>query len=805
MTIHRRISRILSGAAALWAAGAASLLAATFIPIRDGELYRRADVVVHGVVVSSDVVAGARWPETVSVIRPLRVLKGDLSGVLVLHQAGGALPGGVGFRMYGRPEYTPGEEVIVFAIPWEEGDYQTAEMLLGKFAVETDESGRLFAVPALSGARSPGIVIQRREAPDPGLRPDFQDNPSARFAPGRPALDVEPDSMSPPRELDRFLDFIANGASATAGISPAPVGKLQPVIHAELAGRRPEWANIGDEPGGQLVRWFNNATGAFFLDGTANLSGSGVTEATNALAVWTNDANSTINYTKTSDTSKLPLHLAATSAPCGWSTCIGPSESGVVGCGGPAWDVPSTPCPADHQYRGDCYGQIGDYRSFGGGSPEIWLRCWTQANVFDSLTVQVILEHELGHTLGLDHPDQFVSPHDVCPGDEAGAIMNSTVEGGSVVSAALGPDDQDAIRYLYGDGGNHCGAGTPTVTPTRTRTPTRTPTPTPTLTPTRTPTFTRTPTPSFTPTRTKTAPGPTSTATPTPTRTLTPSFTPTGGPVAHISSITATSGPAAGGTSITITGSGFFAVTGVTIGGFAATNVVGGGLTSITCNTPALAAGALYDVHVTTSGAGSATLTKGWFADFLDVPQAFLYHGAIEKIVRAGITSGCATGKYCPGDPVTRDAMAKFLLIAKHGSSFSPPPPTGTVFCDVSVSTLLAKWIEEVKAEGIATGAEIGGCGKPNYHPTDPVTRDAMAKFLLLAKNGSSFSAPPASGTVFCDVTTATFLAKWMEELKVEAITSGCDAGGCGKPDYCPSGTVTRGELAKFLRIAFGL
>ena len=804
MTIRRRIPRVLSGAAILGAAGAAQLFASTFIPIRDGDLYRRAEVVVHGVVVSSDVVAGERWPETVSVIRPLRVLKGNLSGVLVLHQAGGALPGGVGFRMYGRPEYTPGEEVIVFAIPWEEGDYQTAEMLLGKFGVETDESGRLFAVPALSGARSPGIVIQRREAPDPGLRPDFEDNPSARFAPRRSALDVEPDSVSPPRELDRFLDFIANGAAGAAGVSAAPVGTLQPVIHAELAGRRPEWANLGDEPGGQLVRWFNNATGAFFLDGTANITGGGVTEATNALAAWTNDANSTINYTKTSDTSKLPLHLAATSSPCGWSTCIGPSESGVVGCGGPAWDVPPNPCPTGdpHLYRGDCYGQIGDYRSFGGGSPEIWLRCWTQANVFDSLTVQVILEHELGHTLGLDHPDQFVSPHDVCPGDEAGAIMNSTVEGGSVVSAALGLDDQDAIRYLYGDGGNHCGAGTPTVTPTRTRTPTKTLTPTPTLTPTRTPTFTRTPTPSFTPTRTKTVPGPTSTATPTPTRTSTPTRTPTGGPVAHITSIAATSGPAAGGTSITITGSGFFSVTGVTIGGFAATNVVGGGLTSITCNTPALAPGALYDVHVTTSGAGSATLTKGWFADFLDVPQAYLYHAAIEKVLRAGITSGCGGGNYCPVQLVTRDQMSVFILRGEHGGTYNPPAATGTVFSDVTTSTPFAKWMERFAAEGISTGC--AGGSPPPYCPTQNVTRDAMAKFLLLGKHGSGFGPPAATGTVFADVQTTTFLAKWMEELKAEAITGGCQAG-VPLPSYCPQGTVTRGEMAKFIRATFGL
>jgi hypothetical protein len=187
------------------------------------------------------------------------------------------------------------------------------------------------------------------------------------------------------------------------------------------------------------------------------------------------------------------------------------------------------------------------------------------------------------------------------------------------------------------------------------------------------------------------------------------------------------------------------------------------------------------------------------------VPQAFLYHAAIEAIVRAGITSGCGNGNFCPNDPVTRDAMAKFLLVAKHGSAFNPPAATGNVFCDVTVGTLLAKWIEEVKAEGIASGAETGACGKPNYHPTAPVTRDAMAKFLLLTIHGSAFSPPAATGNVFCDVLAGTFLAKWMEELKTEAITGGCGAGGCGKPNYCPTDTVSRGEMAKFLKVGFNL
>ena len=342
---------------------------------------------------------------------------------------------------------------------------------------------------------------------------------------------------------------------------------------------------------------------------------------------------------------------------------------------------------------------------------------------------------------------------------------------------------------------------TPSVTPSQTSTPTRTPTPSPTS---------AGPTSTFTPTVTVTATG---TSTSTPTRTPTPGVpintptpTKTSGPVTQVTGISPTSGPPAGGTAITITGSGFFAVTSVTIGGAAVTNVSVIGSTQITGTAPALAAGALYDVVVTTAGAGTGHLLKGWLADFTDVPQAFLYHNAIEKIFRAGITSGCGVGIYCPGDAITRDAMAVFILRGKHGASFNPPAATGTVFGDVTTGTFLAKWIEEFGNEGFTTG-----CGGGNYCPTGDVTRDGMAVFLERGKHGTSFNPPTATGNVFCDVLVSTFLAKWMENLKADNITQGCGTGPCVRlggattPTFCPTGTVTRGEMAPFIVRTFGL
>jgi S-layer homology domain len=47
---------------------------------------------------------------------------------------------------------------------------------------------------------------------------------------------------------------------------------------------------------------------------------------------------------------------------------------------------------------------------------------------------------------------------------------------------------------------------------------------------------------------------------------------------------------------------------------------------------------------------------------FSDVATGASYHDEVESLVGAGITSGCGTGTYCPGNAVTRGSMAQFLV-----------------------------------------------------------------------------------------------------------------------------------------------
>ena len=67
-----------------------------------------------------------------------------------------------------------------------------------------------------------------------------------------------------------------------------------------------------------------------------------------------------------------------------------------------------------------------------------------------------------------------------------------------------------------------------------------------------------------------------------------------------------------------------------------------------------------------------------------------------------------------------------FLLKAKHGSDYAPPPATGDVFDDVPSGAFAAAWIEELAAEGIT-----GGCGTRKYCPDNIVTREQMAALIV--------------------------------------------------------------------------
>ena len=181
-----------------------------------------------------------------------------------------------------------------------------------------------------------------------------------------------------------------------------------------------------------------------------------------------------------------------------------------------------------------------------------------------------------------------------------------------------------------------------------------------------------------------------------------------------ILSVDPRSGPAEGGTAVGITGMEFGPNTLLTVGGLPLTNVQVLDSTFLTGAMPALSPGTVYDVAATNPPLGADSLPSAWLSDFLDVPAGHALHQYVVSLVTNGISAGVGGGNFGIGAPTTRQQMAVFLLKAKHGSCYMPPPCAG-IFPDVPCSSPFAPWVEQLAAEGIT-----GGCGGGNFCPSTP-------------------------------------------------------------------------------------
>jgi hypothetical protein len=111
---------------------------------------------------------------------------------------------------------------------------------------------------------------------------------------------------------------------------------------------------------------------------------------------------------------------------------------------------------------------------------------------------------------------------------------------------------------------------------------------------------------------------------------------------------------------------------------------------------------------------------------FSDVPAASPFCRWIEELARRGVAGGCGGGNFCPGDAVTREQMAVFVLRTLD-ETLSPPACTTPVFDDVPADSPFCRWIEELARRGV-----VSGCGGGSYCPTQPVTREQMGVFISL-------------------------------------------------------------------------
>jgi hypothetical protein len=162
-------------------------------------------------------------------------------------------------------------------------------------------------------------------------------------------------------------------------------------------------------------------------------------------------------------------------------------------------------------------------------------------------------------------------------------------------------------------------------------------------------------------------------------------------------------------------------------------------------------------------------------------------------LAEEGITKGCnppTNDQFCPSDTVTRGQMAAFLVRFLSLTDIDP-----TISFNDTAGNIFEQDILKLATAGITRGCNVDGT---SFCPLDGVTRGQMAAFLVRAFSLTD----DGGGDLFTDDDTSIFEGD-IDRLATAGITRGCNPPTNDR--FCPTSTVTRGQMAAFLHRAEGL
>lgn len=401
--------------------------ATSYVMVSDENLVGGASAVVQARVLSVDAAPGAGMPSTDYLIEVDRVLAGDVAGRnLVVRVPGGVRPDGMALKLYGMPEFLPGETVLLFLKPGQQGTYRLYQLMLGAFHEVVVDGERLLA-RNLSGARELSLPGRAPGAAERFHRPRradaFRRWISERARGGEPRAEY-------------FADLSAQGVGSVTG--------EYRLFDDDRTGRNLRWFDFDD---GDFVEWRVQAGGATGYNNTQTRQA--FNEGANG---WNTDNGSIVDYRYAGTTGNTDAFSG-----CGRNDCTDEvnsivfedvdgsindafscSQGGTLALGGPWYSNLITERAPD----GQLYHPIGE--------AEIVLNagidCFLTFNQAGVLGLGQLLGHELGHTLGIDHPCGGVE--EGCPQAKKDALMYAfyqTGRGGAFLEA----DDRAAVRFLY--------------------------------------------------------------------------------------------------------------------------------------------------------------------------------------------------------------------------------------------------------------------------------------------------------------------------------------------------------------------
>lgn len=397
-----------------------SLSATTIVVPSDEQLVAKSPVIVRGTVVSTVVVErdGGLWTETVLAVE--QTLKGKTSSQIVIREMGGETEDRI-TKIFGSPEYKPGQHVLAFVTPAARGDYQTVDLFIGKFEeAKTLDGRRLW----MRGDRTANVRL---------LDANFKE---------LEATNVQRDAAG----FERFIGARNAGRAAASNYGVENPVIDSPALRNNTAGRLSNDFTLIQEP--TVSRWFEFDAGAteqwFSYGQQTGYSGGGANEIRTGMAAWTGFSQARILYSYVGAASGTPTTLET---PNGVNDIVfndargeisgswSPSTGGVVGQGGfnasgaRSW-TSSFAADATHTQR--------TFTSFAISEGHMTIQDGVSpANGISSSELAEIIAHEFGHTLGFGHSS------------DNSALMFFQVTG---LGPSLRADDQLAARWLYPSG-----------------------------------------------------------------------------------------------------------------------------------------------------------------------------------------------------------------------------------------------------------------------------------------------------------------------------------------------------------------
>lgn len=190
---------------------------------------------------------------------------------------------------------------------------------------------------------------------------------------------------------------------------------------------------------------------------------------------------------------------------------------------------------------------------------------------------------------------------------------------------------------------------------------------------------------------------------------------------------------------------------------------------------------------------------------FVDVPPSYWAYGFITYVYCHGVVSGIDGTHFSPNTTATRGQFSRMVVKARGLTIITPSTP---YFTDVPVSYFAYQYIETARLAGIVGGYTAAQCQAahaqfPCFLPNNPVSRGAMAKFVVKAWGWSQTT--PSGGQTFTDVPPSYPFYIFIETAHGLGIIDGetqaqCQAAHATYPCYLPNNNLLRAELSKTLK-----